>query len=146
MQNNHRFNPRKNFEYDLEFGELYEKKLLDILTNKKLEIKTERGINNKANKWNVTGNLFIEISYRGQPSGIRRTKSEYWMHLLEFEGGLYCGLMFPTKTLLNMVKKHYQKNKWRTVMGGDDNQSKGVLVPLADVFEANNKFPVTFME
>ena len=38
-ENNHSFNPRKNFEYDLEFGEFYEKKLLDILTNKKLEIK-----------------------------------------------------------------------------------------------------------
>ena len=145
-ENNHSFNPRKNFEYDLEFGEFYEKKLLDILTNKKLEIKTERGINNKANKWNVTGNLFIEISYKGKPSGIRKTKSEYWMQLLEFEGGLYGSVMLPTQTLYNMVREHYQTKKWKTVMGGDDNQSEGVLVPLSEVFKANNDFPMKFMD
>ena len=31
-------------------------------------------------------------------------------------------------------------------MGGDDNQSEGVLVPLSEVFKANNDFPMKFMD
>ena len=45
--------PKSNntFEYDLKFGQEFEHKLGQILANKKVEVKTERGIKDKKNKW-----------------------------------------------------------------------------------------------
>ena len=53
-----------NFAYDLAFGRIREQRPSEILLNKKIEVKTERG------KWLDTGNLAIEIEYRGKPSGL----------------------------------------------------------------------------
>ena len=129
------FNPEKNFKYDLEFGELWETKLNDILENKKLELKTERGI------WVNSGNLAIEISYRGKPSGLRTTQAEYWMHLLEYEGGLFASIMVEVAVLKKTVDKMVNSDKARIVMGGDDMQSELVLVHMSELFKRNNNYP-----
>ena len=73
-----------NFAYDLEFGRIREQRLSEILLNKKIEVKTERG------KWVDTGNLAIEIECRGKPSGLAATEAEYWMHILEVNGKEFC--------------------------------------------------------
>ena len=43
---------RKKFDIDLEYGIIREEKVADMLTNKKVEVKSERGM------WIVTGKLF----------------------------------------------------------------------------------------
>ena len=129
------FNPEKNFKYDLEFGELWEKKLNNILENKKLELKPERGI------WVNTGNLAVEISYRGKPSGLRTTQAEYWMHLLESEGDLFASVMVEVAVLKKVIDKMVNSDKARIVMGGDDMQSELVLVPMSELFKRNNNYP-----
>ena len=44
---------------DLQFGSIREDKIADMLTNKKIEVKSERG------KWMETGNICIEYqSYK----------------------------------------------------------------------------------
>ena len=117
----------KDFKYDLEVGEIREQRVADILLNQRIEVKTERG------QWASTGNIAIEYEYRGQPSGITTTEAPYWMHILEVDGEEFCTLLFKTsvlRTLLKTVKAA------RRVSGGDDKQSKLVLLPLRELFKA----------
>ena len=135
-----------NFEYDLKFGQEFEHKLGQILANKKVEVKTERGIKDKKNKWNESGNIFIEKSSSGHSSGIKTTKAEYWIQVLEYENEMFCGLIFETSMLQKMVKTMYQKGEWKEVSGGSErNPSKGILIPLSDLFKKQNILPDKFM-
>jgi len=117
----------KDFKYDLVFGEIREKRVADILLNKRIEVKTERG------QWATTGNIAIEYEYRGQPSGITTTEAPYWLHILEVDGKEFCTLLFKTSVLRTLLKtvKHA-----RRVTGGDDKQSKLVLLPLSELFKS----------
>ena len=128
----------KNFKYDLEFGEIREQRISDILLNEKIEVKTERGM------WQDTGNIAIELAYRGKKSGLAATEATYWLHILEVDGKEFCSFLFPVEVLkqrisdlhTNTIKdglKH--RNPVRIVMGGDDNQSKLALVPIIELFK-----------
>ena len=117
----------KNFEYDLEFGEIREQRVADILLNQKIEVKTERG------QWATTGNIAIEYEYRGQPSGITTTEAPYRLHILEVNGEEFCTLLFKTSVLRTLLKTVKYA---RRVAGGDDKQSKLVLLPLSELFKS----------
>ena len=67
---------RKKFDLDLTYGSIREEKIADMLTNKKIEVKSERDI------WQDTGNICIEYESYRKPSGIRATESDYWFHNL----------------------------------------------------------------
>ena len=67
---------QKKFDLDLKYGEIREDKIRDMLENKKIEVKSERG------RWMETGNICIEYESWGKPSGIRATESDYWFHNL----------------------------------------------------------------
>ena len=50
---------RKKFDLDLQYGKIREDKIAEMLTNKKIEVKSERGM------WMKTGNIAIEYeSYK----------------------------------------------------------------------------------
>ena len=66
----------KKFDIDLKYGQLREKKVHDIFSNKKIEVKTER------DWWFKTGNIALEYECNGKPSGINATESDYWIHIL----------------------------------------------------------------
>jgi len=117
----------KNFKYDLEFGEIREQRVADILLNQRIEVKTERG------QWARTGNIAIEYEYRGKPSGITTTEAPYWLHILEVDGEEFCSLLFKTDKLKELLKTVKSARK---VNGGDDKQSKLVLLPLDNLFKA----------
>ena len=71
----------KNFDIDLEFGEVWEERVRKIFENKgTIEVKTERDI------WRTTGNIVIEIGYKGRPSGLSITDAEWWIHVLTSSG------------------------------------------------------------
>ena len=67
---------RKKFDIDLEYGEIQEDAIANMLQNKKIEVKSERGM------WIKTGNIAIEYQSYGKPSGIEATESDYWFHNL----------------------------------------------------------------
>ena len=81
-------------EYDLhvkedmlygKIGEEFTQKLFE--GNTKIEIKTERDI------WQTTGNVAIEMRYKGKPSGISTTTSSVWIHLLSIKGVIVGGFI-----------------------------------------------------
>lgn len=119
---------RKKFDLDLAYGQLHEDKVLDMLENKKIEVKTERGM------WTTTGNIAIEFESYGKPSGINATESDYWFHRLAVEDDVYCTLVFDTQTLRKIVQK---LDNHRIVKGGDNWASKMYLVNLSKLFSTD---------
>jgi hypothetical protein len=107
---------------------MHEDKVLDMLENKKIEVKTERGM------WAKTGNIAIEFESYGKPSGINATESDYWFHRLAIEDDVYCTLVFDTKTLKKIVE---ELDDHRVVKGGDNWASKMYLVNLSKLFSTD---------
>ena len=119
---------RKKFDLDLAYGQMHEDKVLDMLENKKVEVKTERGM------WTSTGNIAIEFESYGKPSGINATESDYWFHNLAVNDEVYCTLVFETKVLKKIVE---ELDDHRIVSGGDNWASKMYLVNLSKLFSTD---------
>lgn len=113
-----------DFRFDLQIGRIYEERLAELL-NKKIEVKRDF-------KCMDTGNIFIEYESRNNPSGIAITEADYYCYWLsEFHF-----IMIETNRLKIICRKYI--NTQRDTIGGDNNTSKGVLIPLKIFFE--NKF------
>ena len=113
---------RKKFDIDLQYGTIREEKIVDMLTNKKIEVKSERDM------WMKTGNICVEYECWNKPSGIRTTESDYWFH------NEFCTLVFKTDVLKTIVDK---LDYFKTVSGGDNNASKMFLVNLQKLFSSD---------
>ena len=119
----------KGFDLDLKFGKLGEDFVKDIQDgNNKIEVKTERDI------WKTTGNIAIEMRYKGSPSGISTTESSLWGHLLSHKGVIEGGFMFNVDLLKEKIKKLHKEGDLKMVMGGDDNMSQMALLPIKGLF------------
>ena len=119
----------KGFDLDLKFGKLGEDFVRDMqLGNEKIEVKTERDI------WKTTGNIAIEIRYKGQPSGLSTTESNVWVHLLSYKGFIEGGFLFKVDLLKEKIKKLFNDGEVKMTMGGDDNLSQMVLLPIKELF------------
>ena len=123
-----KFNNDSKFDIDLKYGKVKEKEVADMLENSTIEVKTERG------QWLNTGNIVIEYSCYGKPSGISNTKADFWFHNLALKDGNFCSLVFPVATL----KKYVLENKLRAISGGDNNAAQMYLVPLKELFDSKN--------
>ena len=118
-------NNDKRFDIDLQYGQIFEKQVADMLTNAKIEVKSERDM------WIRTGNIVIECESRGKPSGIRATEADYWFHNLVKDGEILVTIALPVKKL----KEYIMKYRPKVVRGGDDNTSKLFLINITDFFE-----------
>lgn len=121
------FDATKKFDLQLSQGLIAERKLAEIFTAKKIErieLKTESWL------WERTGNICIEFSHNGQPSGISATDADYWVHELNRDGTL-CYLMFPVERLRDLVTRARLLGRCRR--GGDGDRSLMALIPLSDI-------------
>ena len=116
----------KKFDIDLKYGQLREKKVHDIFSNKKIEVKTER------DWWFKTGNIALEYECNGKPSGINATESDYWIQILAKGNKNHCMRVFEVKELKKIVKKYKEQY---TRMVGDRNASKCVILPIRKLFD-----------
>jgi hypothetical protein len=119
---------RKKFDLDLEYGTIREEKIAEMLTNKKIEVKSERDM------WQRTGNIAIEYESWNKPSGINATESDYWFHNLCIGENEYCTLVFKTDVLRKIVDK---LDYFKTVAGGDHKASKMYLVNIQKLFSSD---------
>jgi|TARA_R110000787_G_scaffold29297_6_gene79445 hypothetical protein len=128
------YNPK--FDIDLDFGEVHERGLKNLFekTGGKIEVKTERG------KWYETGNIAIEIRCRGKKSGLSVTEADWWFHILSIDGKVKGMLVFTVKELKKIVKGMEREGSINKVMGGDDNQSEILLLPIGESAESIGKF------
>ena len=119
---------RKKFDIDLEYGTIREEKIAEMLTNKKIEVKSEKDL------WQKSGNICIEYESWGKPSGIRATESDYWFHNLCVGDNEFCTLVFETDVLRTIVDK---LDTFKTVSGGDHKASRMFLVNLQKLFSSD---------
>ena len=119
---------RKKFDIDLQFCSIREDKIADMLTNKKIEVKSERG------KWMETGNICIEYQSYGKPSGIEATEADFWFHNLCIGDEIFCTLVFDVPKLKKLVKK---LDYLKSVSGGDHNASRMYLVNIQKLFTSD---------
>jgi hypothetical protein len=111
-------NFNSDFRYDLKIGVEFETKLYELL-GKTIEVKRDfKALN--------TGNIFIEYQSRGKLSGIATTQAKYWCYWLSD----FHLILIETEELKKMCRIYL--NTKRDVCGGDNNTSKGVLLPLTD--------------
>ena len=120
------YNP--DFDIDLAFGESYEDSLAEILQKGKVEVKTERDI------WKTTGNIVFEIKCKDKPSGISKTKADYWAQILTYKNDIKSILLFPVPVLKAQLKHLLDKNIAKIVKGGDNNESELIIVPLNSIY------------
>ena len=121
-------NKDNKFDIDLRIGEEYEDSLAKILSLEKVEVKTE------IDKWKETGNIAVEIRCRGKLSGLSVTEASYWAHILSYRGYIKSVILLPVEELKRVVKELLEKKEARLVMGGDDNESQFVLIPLKKIW------------
>lgn len=119
---------RKKFDIDLEYGQVREQLVADMLQDKKIEVKSERDM------WQRTGNIAIEYESYGKPSGIDATESDYWFHNLCVGEDTFCTLVFNTESLKKIIKNLDYK---RSVSGGDHNASRMYLLNLQKLFSSD---------
>ena len=115
----------KKFDIDLKYGQIRENKVREMFSKCQIEVKSERSW------WKKTGKIAIEYEYRGKPSGIYATTSDYWFHRLEGDRDEFCTLVFKTSILKGIVDKYKDK---LTKNVGDNKASKCVLIPIKDIF------------
>ena len=119
---------RKKFDLDLQYGQVREKIVANMLQDKKIEVKSERGM------WLQTGNIAIEYESYGKPSGINATDSDYWFHNLCVGDEVFGTLVFETKMLKKIINASINANQVRSVSGGDHNASKMYLINIQNLF------------
>jgi len=119
---------RKKFDIDLEYGQVREQQVADMLQDKKIEVKSERDM------WQRTGNIAIEYQSYGKPSGIEATESDYWFHNLCVGEDTFCTLVFNTESLKKIIGNLDYK---RSVSGGDNNASRMYLLNLQKLFSSD---------
>ena len=119
---------RKKFDIDFQYGTIKEEKIANMLTNKKIEVKSERGM------WMKTGNICIEYESYGKPSGINATEADYWFHNLCIDDNIFCTLVFEVPKLKQLIDKLDFK---KSVSGGDHKASKMYLVNINKLFTSD---------
>tara|TARA_B110000977_G_scaffold14822_1_gene18287 strand:+ start:664 stop:1008 length:345 start_codon:yes stop_codon:yes gene_type:complete len=113
-------NYNNDFKYDLKVGQIKEEQLGEIFSSKTIEVKYDL----IAVK---TGNVYIEYISRGKPSGISTSQADY-----------YCFCIGDTFHLIlsSVLKDKCRKylGTSRDKLGGDNNTSKGILLPIKELF------------
>ena len=116
---------RKKFDIDLEYGQVREDIVADMLQDKKIEVKSERDV------WQRTGNIAIEYQSYGKPSGIAATEADYWFHNLCVGEDIYATVVFKVDILKKIIDN---LDSVRSVSGGDNNASRMYLLNLQKIF------------
>jgi hypothetical protein len=119
---------RKKFDIDLSYGKVREQQVANMLTDKKIEVKSERGM------WMRTGNIAIEYESYGKPSGIEATEADYWFHNLCIGDETFATLVFDVPSLKRIINNLDYK---KSVSGGDNNASRMYLLNLQKLFSTD---------
>ena len=119
---------RKKFDIDLQYGKVREKRVADMLQDKKIEVKSERDM------WVRTGNIAIEYESYGKPSGIAATEADYWFHNLCIGDDTFATLVFDVPSLKRIIDNLDYK---KTVSGGDHNASRMYLLNIQKLFSSD---------
>lgn len=122
-----------NFAYDLEVGQNGENIFADLLSGKKIEVKTDF----QASR---TGNLYIEFECWGKRSGLATTKADFWVFLIMKEGTNKSSfglneieiIKFVSTNRLKSICREWLKHNEK-IKGGDQKTAHGCLIKINDL-------------
>ena len=115
---------KTNFDYDLIIGKEGEKLVDHIFKNCKIEVKRDF--------WTGTsGNIAVEFESRGKPSGISKTKSDYYAFILAEEFRDEVIIFIKTKRLKEIAREYYLNGSVQKM--GDKKSSVSVLIPIKEL-------------
>lgn len=120
------YNGDKKFDMQLSQSLIYERRLGEIFRTadiEKIELKSESYL------WEDTGNIAIEYSYNGKPSGIAATQATMWVHELVRNDGTLMYLMWPIDRLKELCRQAFVRKMIKENCG-DDGLSCVVKLPL----------------
>jgi len=117
-----------NYDFDLDKvigdrGEELAQTVISELVSGGVEVKNDVGFID-------TGNLCFEVEYKGKPSGIAATDAKWWAHVL-FDGEMV--IFLTTERLRKMMANKF------TIMGGDNLDSRLVLLTPPELFKRNER-------
>ena len=115
---------KTNFDYDLIIGQQGERLVDHIFKNATVEVKRDF--------WTgTTGNIAVEFESRGKPSGISKTKSDYYAFVLAQEFRDEVIIIIKTSRLKEIAREYDLKGRVKEM--GDDKTSLSVLIPIKDL-------------
>lgn len=115
-----------NFKYDLMLGQLKEREIAQIFSNKKIEVKTDFMAQE-------TGNIALEYESRGKPSGISVTEADFYAYCLPLANFQNIIIFMEINELKRLAREYWSKGNIKKM--GDENTSVSVLIPLKKLFE-----------
>ena len=138
---------KMSFNLDLEFGNIYEKKLVDIIPNDSYIIKegyfpyydVEITKDNIITKYEVkadrntykTGNIAIEYKCKGIPSGISKTQADYYAYYIVKPYNIFELYIIPT----DIIKNKINSNEYKRIIFGGDNKNSEMYIFSLELFE-----------
>jgi len=137
-----------SFNSDLAFGNIYEKKLVELIPNESYLIKegyfpdydVEITNNNimatyevKADRYTYkTNNVAIEFECNNSPSGIATTTADYYAYFVIKPYNLFELYIIPT----NIIKSKIEEKEYKKVLlGGDNKRSRLYIMDLNNFLE-----------
>ena len=136
----------QNFSKDHAYGKKGEEAIRSMIEDgETIEVKTERGI------WKTSNNVAIEFQKidTKELSGISITKADWWFCVLdngEEDSLKNCaGFFYSVKKLKDKIRPsvkdwlNKKRPKYRVVTGGDDNNSRMVLLPILEIFKGEDE-------
>jgi len=112
-------NFNNDFKYDLKVGQIKEVELAKIFNNSTIEVKYDlRALD--------TGNVYVEYFSRGKKSGISTSEADYYC--FAFGESFH---IIKTEDLKKSCRKYINTDRDRA--GGDNNTSKGILLPIKEL-------------
>jgi hypothetical protein len=137
-----------SFNSDLAFGNIYEKKLVELIPNESYLIKegyfpdydVEITNNNimvtyevKADRYTYkTNNVAIEFECNKSPSGIATTTSDFYAYFVIKPYNLFELYIIPT----NIIKSKIEEKEYKKVLlGGDNKRSRLYIMDLNNFLE-----------
>lgn len=109
-----------DFKYDLKVGQAKEVELGNIFNSKTVEVKYDL----QALR---TNNVYVEYCSRGQKSGIAKSTADFYCFC--FGDSFH---IISTSLLKEKCRKYLNTDRDRK--GGDNNTSKGILLPINELF------------
>lgn len=137
-----------SFNSDLAFGNIYEKKLVELIPNESYLIKegyfpdydVEITNNNimvtyevKADRYTYkTNNVAIEFECNNSPSGIATTTSDFYAYFVIKPYNLFELYIIPT----NIIKSKIEEKEYKKILlGGDNKKSRLYIMDLNNFLE-----------
>ena len=113
-----------DFKYDLKVGQVKEEELGNIFNSAKIEVKYDLKALSKDDLYK--NNVYVEFWSRGKKSGISTTQADYYCFCFGDKFHL-------VKTTELKDKCRVYLNTWRNREGGDNNTSRGILLPITEL-------------